>query len=366
MSFYWFNQAVVSHYLKAKFKDASINDHYFGNDSYQKLHQLNRCFSSKPYGLQHDITNHVPHHFNIKTKTIYQYHNETRTFGDICIDTAKNIIRMTDRPIAVCWSGGIDSTAVLVALMQVIPLDRLTVVQNHASISEFPSFYEKKIKDRVKTISPLFLSQNYKDFFSVTGDGGDTVWGVIDDSFWKDYRDLVNLPWQDIIDRDLMSDMTFVEEFCSWSGVDIKSWLDLRIWFYLCCKWQDKCMRPYWLRHHITDKDTVAFFDIDSSFQHWTMNNLDKIIGKNWEDYKVPAKEFIYQYHNDEDYFRYKSKVGSVYLEPELRSNYSQCMRLAVADDFLDRKLSCWPFIDYAELENFNKKYHLIPQVLED
>lgn len=366
MKFYWFEDKLIRFYLRAKFQNPNITEHDLGSDSYKKLHAINRCLSSDPQDMLHDISNHVPHHFNVKTKNPYVYRKETRSFGEICLDTASKISQQTDRPIAVLWSGGIDSTAALVALMQTIDRKRLTVVCTQDSINEFPSFYENKIKNRVATMSPPDLHQRYQEFYSVGGDGGDTVWGVIDDSFWAKDQHKLHAPWHDCLDPSIMSDHDFVEEFCSWSKVKITTWLELRIWFYLCCKWQSKCMRVYWLRQDLIDDDTVAFYDIDSSFQCWTMNNLDQIIGLRWEDYKVPAKKFIYSYHADQDYLKNKSKENSKGLEQSLKSKhaYQNHVRIAVAEDFTGPRLSSWPFFDYAEFEDFNDEWELIPKQL--
>jgi hypothetical protein len=364
MSFFWYNHRIIADYLRAKFQTAAIDEYVLGNESCKKLRQLNHCFSNSPWGVQHDITGHVKHPFDIAIKNRYQYTNEERSFTQISLDTADKIIKLTDRPIAVFWSGGIDSTVALSALaQQITDQKRLTVVCNQHSIDEFPSMFAEKIKGRMSFISPAEWDANKKDYFSVTGDGGDTVWGVIDDSFWHSNHDRFDFAWQDCIDHSKINDLEFVEEFCSWSGVDIKSWLDLRIWFYLCCKWQDKCMRPYYLRQGVTDKDIVSFYDIDCSFQNWTMNNLDKIIGKQWEKYKVPAKEFIYQYHDDIEYLKSKSKVDSDGLNPGLISKTSlqSYMRIVVPENYNDKILPSWPFVDYAEIEDFNDEFQLIP-----
>jgi hypothetical protein len=362
MNFFWYHDRIIQQYLRAKFKNPIMTEHQFGDISYQKLHQINCCFSSRPWGMLHDISNHVPHPFNIVTKNPYCYSKQNKNFGEICMETAVKIANTTDRPIAVTWSGGIDSTAALVALMQTVELNRITVVCNNNSIDEFPSFYKNKIENRVNVISLTELSDRYGDFFTVSGDGGDTVWAVIDESFWKNNQHKIHLPWQDCIDRTIIDDIDFVENFCSWSGVEIKSWLHLRTWFYLCCKWQDKCMRPYALRQDVTDKDTVAFYDLDTAFQNWTMNNLDKIIGTTWQDYKIPAKEFIHQYHQDSDYLQNKSKVNSFSIDLDLDSKYQTHTRIAVSEHFLGPRLPSWPFIDYADIEDFNDQDGLIPR----
>jgi hypothetical protein len=364
MNFYWYHSGIFKCYFQAKFKNPSMTDHALGSDDYQKLHKINLCFSKNPWGMLHDITNHVEHPFNIITKTGYSYKNQTKTFGNICIETAEKILTMSDRAIAVFWSGGIDSTAALVAMLQTAPLDRITVVCNQASIDEFPSFYEHKIKNRVKIMSPTECIQNYNKFYIITGSGGDTVWGVIDESFWKDHQHNIHKHWKDVIDKTIIDDIDFVEEFCSWSNVDINDWVSLRTWFYLCCKWQDKCVHPYSYCNYFKEEDIVAFYDIDNTFQNWTVNNLDKIIGDTWHDYKIPAKEFIHQYHLDTDYLKTKSKVDSISLNYDLSSNYNSCLRIAVDEKFSSVHLPSLPFVDYAEIEDFNDTQMLIPSHL--
>jgi hypothetical protein len=365
MKFFWFNDVIIRPYLKAKRNSDLIDEHFFGNSQYKMLHQLNWCFSSTPFGMQHDITNHVTHPFNIKTRTSYEFRSESRSFTELCIDAANKISKITNNPIALLWSGGIDSTAALVALMQVIPLKQITVVCDHHSIEEYPTFYQDKIAPNLPVISIPEWHQNYQNYFTVTGDGGDTVWGAVDSLFWARDQHRIRHNWKDCIDRPEV-DIDFVEEFCSWSQVDIKTWIDLRTWFYLCCKWQDKCMRLYALHNDLTDQNAAAFYDLDSSFQCWTMNNLDKIIGSSWEEYKVPAKTFINNFHKDDSYFKYKSKVESP-LRKTMTSaaTYKNICPFAILEDYSSVVLPRWPFIDYAEIEDSNDKFSLfLPEMI--
>ena len=363
MKFFWYKDEIIQLYLKAKLKNLLISDHNFGSRGYQLLHRINLSFSKNPWGVLHDTTDHVKHHFNIITKTNYQYQSNASDFGSVCMQTARQILDLTDRNIAVMWSGGIDSTSALVACLQSMPLDRLIVVCTPQSVKEFPSFFHEKIENRVKIMTPRQWSDNYRDFFTVTGDGGDTVWGTLDESFYLKYRSRLNDPWQDQIDQNLVWDLDFVHEFCDWSGTDIKSWLHLRVWFYLCCKWQDKCAKVFYLHQNLTDRDAVAFYDVNQLFKSWTMNNLDKIIGNTWQEYKIPAKEFIYQYHADRDYLLYKSKVDSVDINIRLRSRaiWQRWMRVAIPESYDAIQLSSWPIIDYSEFEKINDRYGLIP-----
>lgn len=140
MKFYWYSEHYLKTYLRIKRQTPGITEHDFGDPRYKKLYNINRAFSAQPYGLLHDISGHVPHPFNIVTKTPYQYKPCNKNFGEVCLDVAKKIADSTTQKISVNWSGGIDSTSALVALLQTVPKDRLVVVCDQASVNEFPEF----------------------------------------------------------------------------------------------------------------------------------------------------------------------------------------------------------------------------------
>lgn len=369
MKFLWYRFTTIREYLRYKRKNSSITEHDLGSDQYKNLYKINQCFSSNPWGLQHDITGHVPHHFNIVTRTTYSYKNITSSFEDVCINAATKLANSTDRPIALLWSGGIDSTSALVSLLSVVNSDRITVVCNNASIKEYPSFYNDIIKNKIKTISVQEWALSKQKYFTISGDGGDTVWAVIDDSAWATNSTVFNQPWKTILDKNIAPDFEFIDEFASWSGVQINTWLELRAWYYICCKWQDKCTRLYTLRSDLTEQDACSFYDVDNTFQLWTMNNLDSIIGNSWQEYKMPAKKMIYKFHNDDDYLKNKSKVDSKGLNPKLNNLEilkETPTRFVLFEDYSSYTLPCWPFLDMYEIEKFNYEHRLIPlEVLE-
>lgn len=366
MKFLWYNRSVVREYVQHKRKNNSVTEHDLGSERYKNLYRLNTCFSDSPWGLQHDITGNVPHHFNIVTRTPYVYREMHKSFEEVCIDAAKKISSSTDKLIAVLWSGGIDSTAALVSLLQVVPHDRIVVVCNSFGIKEYPGFYEDIIKDKLTTISVQQWAASRDKYFTTSGDGGDAVWAVIDDDAWNNRSDIFNQPWKKVLDKSVAPKFEFIEEFASWSGVDIKTWLDLRAWFYVCCKWQDKCTRLYSLKSDLSPANACPFYDIDNSFQLWTMHNLDKIIDGAWHKYKMPAKEMIYRYHADKEYLDTKSKVESEGLTTKIQ-HLDTPMRFVLPEDYSNHTLTSWPFLDMYEFENFNKQHKLIPlDILEN
>lgn len=53
------------------------------------------------------------------------------------------------------------------------------------------------------------------------------------------------------------------------------------------------------------------FFNTND-FQQWSFHNTDKKIVSDWKSYKFAAKQFIFNYTQDQDYFDNKLKTGSL------------------------------------------------------
>ena len=363
MSFLWYDSQLIQAYLEDKRQCPGLTENDLGHPYSKKFYKLNQLFSPEPLGMIHDISGHVPHPLNVITRNPYEYYNETRTFGQVCLDTAKKIADHTDRPLIVTWSGGIDSTSVLVAMLQTVPWDRITVVCSQRSINEYPELYKDIIKPHLKTIDFSTWFSTFQDYFTVSGDAGDTVWAVIDNDFYQGHHESRNRLWSDWIDQKIMPDLEFVEEFRNWSQVNIKTVLDLRAWFYLCCKWQDKSMKFFTDCPGMTDLTGSPFYDFDNSFRAWTMNNLDKIIADSWKQYKMPAKQFIHDFHPCDNYLQNKTKEQSVDIVS--RNEYWKLInghcRFAIDENYVSHGFPSWPFLDMYQLQDFNKIHNLIP-----
>ena len=73
-------------------------------------------------------------------------------FSQAAIEQANDLLD-TQLPLYVLWSGGIDSTAILVAFLQTHRcLDKVTVILNYNSIIEYKLFYELYIKTTLKIL----------------------------------------------------------------------------------------------------------------------------------------------------------------------------------------------------------------------
>ena len=80
----------------------------------------------------------------------------TKTFEEICVERATALID-TGKTLKVTWSGGIDSTGVLVSLIKAAGsnTDQIKVMFESRAIEENPDFYNNHIKDKLITSSEI-------------------------------------------------------------------------------------------------------------------------------------------------------------------------------------------------------------------
>jgi hypothetical protein len=97
----------------------------------------------------------------------------------------KKLINTTDRPVMVSWSGGLDSTVSVVALLKNLTseeLSKLTISMSSDSIVENPQFYYDHIHGKVNVAdSTLNLFSDYKEqknAFCISSDTGDAIFGT--------------------------------------------------------------------------------------------------------------------------------------------------------------------------------------------
>lgn len=271
--------------------------------------------------------------------------NFSLTYQDCCDKRASEIIelsRQTGKSITVMYSGGIDSTAVLVSLMRNLSdselFARVRVAMNHSSLVENPVFYYDFLRKKCNIIS----SESYGAFMDgttilVTGECNDQLFGSdfitnIYRTRYKDFSDITKPYSREFITKminqytsDVHSNMCYdmiVEQIKNTAPCEIKTNFDFIWWYNFCYKWQDVYFRLL-VRINNDIKSTVDqnFFDTHlhffstEYFQQWSMSNPHiKISTDNISSYKWEAKKYIYDYNRDRDYLENKNKIGS--LEP--------------------------------------------------
>jgi len=240
--------------------------------------------------------------------------------------------------IFVFWSGGIDSTLILSAILkncnrQVI--EKLVVALNDNSINEYPDFYYQYIHDKLTTVSiDLFYSDKLK--FSnknlyVAADTADVIIGhsnIV--KFDRQYPNILNDSYakhgQKIIEyfgsnRYAYYSYQRVLRSIRQSKLDIRTVFDFLAWIEFAWSFDHNCYFYLWnyslLPEHIDTKDflTNNIFDWfkDIRYQYWSVSaiNSDLRIRNDIKTYKYIYKKYIFDFNHDNDYFTNKIKEAS-------------------------------------------------------
>jgi hypothetical protein len=272
----------------------------------------------------------------------------------------KKIIHSSDSRIGVFYSGGIDSTVCLAALIKFLnpeELKKIDICLSAESIVENPTFYEKfilnkfNIFDSAKTRYDYFQQNGH---YAITSDQGDSIFGtelgtklyfsyfsrvkslssasrshlvsisekISDpDTSYENYKDLLMSYFQ------LPNSPEFGEKFyialdenIKSSAVPVLSLHDFFWWYIFNIKYMECALRStvYYTTAPDIEKSiqsTVINWFNHPNYQLWSMannNNGTKIKGLSPASYKMAARQFIYELDQNEWYFRYKSKLSSL------------------------------------------------------
>jgi hypothetical protein len=286
-----------------------------------------------------------------------------KSFSTVCLETAENLWKCNDT-IEVSWSGGIDSTAVALALLETkTPEKKLIIGCTMHSIIEYPKFYET-YKDICKMISNknFFSQERFEtEHLVVTGDVGDQLWGsnlIANLSEKELYKK--DEPWQSLLDwPDIFNQLIIpLPDFRPvplgwhiarepWTREQKNKFIDILTSHALSCPFEIKtCFDMAWWINFSTKVNHVSFnmaniaaynnglkyinlnnfipFYLNDDFQRWSLINHDKKNFSTKLHYKQLAKEFIYSINQDADYIKNKSKDQSTFkmLDPKWASNY--------------------------------------------
>ena len=249
------------------------------------------------------------------------------------------------------WSGGIDSTLVLCALLKnwdTISLSKLTVVLNSQSILEHPTGYLNLIKGKLKELNTdEFFSGGARfshDALYITGDVGDAILGYEDIyRFDKLYPGSYQRPWKKSVDLLVsyfsLADgpvsgnfaMNHIIESLEAAEIEVDTVYDLLWWldfnwgydlnlYYLCWTYSEL---PQELNARQFMEDNVFLFFNCKEYQNWAVATIgtDLKIGATVTSHKLPAKKYIYGFDRDKEYFDTKLKVMSIPNHPKRSTN---------------------------------------------
>ncbi|USX18321.1 hypothetical protein NHH82_20920 [Oxalobacteraceae bacterium OTU3REALA1] len=285
----------------------------------------------------------VPFHFKIYPPFEFARIAEADSLSyEACCDRrARELLALQDElglPLALLYSGGIDSTLALISFAKVLSpaelKERVHVYLSNDSILENPRFYY----DFVRTHCTIRASEDFTTVLDgkhimVGGEHNDQLFGsdiigkIVQQHpmravhqpytrrFLVDFFVARGLPapaahrWFELLDAHIRA-----------AGAPVETIFQFFWWLNFVFKWQsvyfrillrvDKAGRAL-VDQRFCDRCYHHFYS-PVYFQRWSMDNPDLKIKDSWASYKFTAKDLIYEFNKDEDYWKHKIKVGSL------------------------------------------------------
>lgn len=277
------------------------------------------------------------------------------SFAQVCDLVAADIVaraRVEERKIRVLWSGGIDSTVALIALLKALPTEehqRIQPLLNMISINEYPLFFRQHILGKLPFRQvPAPITQHFGDRqLIITGEHGDQLFGS-DKLLPLIANGLAYEPWEDILPLHLFEKfsgrgkvkklMDYLRPQIAASPVPINSTFELFWWLNYSIKWQQVTLRlpVFTFREDVKaiHQRTHHFFR-DERFQRWSILNHPNRECADLASYKMAAKEYIHAFTGDGVYLATKTKEPSLKNVILNRSSQGNTRyRITMGEDF--------------------------------
>lgn len=285
------------------------------------------------------------------------------SFADCCIARAKELLGK-DNKIYLMWSGGIDSTAMLISFLTAgRSLDQVTIALNDDSIREYPNFYHLHIRSKFDLISieelMLRASTTGLDGIMISAEHADQLFGsplanLIHQKLGADF--LYQPATSDVITGllrkfnldplsakciDDLYRLTFTH-----SPRPIQNVWDWAWWHGFNFKWQQIGLK---LKTRLLENVDLITFYSDTNFQRWSANQRPDL--HSMESLKNTAKQVILDYTNDRHYFDHKIKHPSTTLY------YAKQNSPAILENGKKLDFGQFDFLDYYDPGNSIAKW---------
>jgi hypothetical protein len=241
-------------------------------------------------------------------------------------ETASNVYKTAgDRSIVVMYSGGIDSTAVLVSLMknpnykEFLSGGRFKLAMSTSSILENPNFFYSQILGTIPIVPADYTElMNDATTLVVTGDCGDNVIGSTDTPLFDNLHANKSNLWSYFDSGDTTGKTSwFMQEICKLAPFEITSINQAYWWVGQCFTYQGEMCRPYeWScttdLHELTTQRKVYRFFMDDIFNTFSFEYMStNPCYTKYNDVRKFAKAYIVDYTKDLDYLD-KTKLFSI------------------------------------------------------
>ena len=241
-----------------------------------------------------------------------------------------------DMPIIAYWSGGIDSTLILTAIFKNWPkhlIDRLKIKITNASYVENPRFFTDIIKPSGIEYG-AFKEYNYSNAFIIHGDPADALWiggnvltfnvqynadydgklSTNKDAVLKYFADKTNKEHAEWLFEQL-------KETANISNYPLDTVSDVFWWLIFNYNYPMMCLKHFAEtpvpEYNLYKENFILWFHtID--YQAWSVqaqyHQQDVKFDGSIRSYKMPAKEYIYEFDKNQYYRDFKTKLHSSYL----------------------------------------------------
>ncbi len=279
------------------------------------------------------LNKYSPYRISEQTDEIPTPFERSVPFSDLMDQTAVEFInRAHSGDIVVCWSGGIDSTGVVVALLKHLDNKaRLRVLCAPSALEEYPLFYNDfliKQGINVKVTNAIVETLDTMDCRVITsGWCSDQLFGSDTHLF---IPHAYNLPWVEGVAelyahrtngraKLSASSLDVIEaiymDYANKLGVTLEQYCEFAWLFNFGCKFTfvKELMRLKMPLSENRDKCIPFYSGFD--FQRWSVGNYENLRTNNGyvhpERLKLPIKQYIAEYTNDSNYLYAKGKRNS-------------------------------------------------------
>lgn len=317
-----------------------------GFPDYNHLIDINAIFSTSPRYSPVDRTGTILGPIRHAVSRPWQPPQKQLTL-DQALQCRVGEICSSGQPVNIFWSGGIDSTTIMVAFLKHAPnIRQCRVIYSPWSTYEHPEFFQllRHIPDleMIDISGDTYFDLDLDGIF-VSGNTGDEMHASLDLSFYQTHgwRTLTG-SWRDFF-RETNPCPDFMrrcEEFFARAGKPIDTVLEARWWFYASTKltsilntvdlnWHSSAARPF------APARLIGFFDCDC-YEQFIYHNLQEIIPT--DDY-VTWKQFLKDYccgfDGLQDWARTKSKFHSSQLTyyADKKPVLNDCRNLLLLED---------------------------------
>jgi hypothetical protein len=268
--------------------------------------------------------------------------NFKKNWAEITDERCQQLLsQYNDKPWLILWSGGIDSTMMLTSVLKNFSKEELKQVHiglNRVSVYENPKFYYDHIRPNFHQLDSTTLvvdSDLLNQYYIMTGEPADqlytaglTVPRMMLNKFSDLDRNLFTDP-DGLIDQ-LATDLD--KKFAHWFyelvveniksvDVPVETYADFNWWFTFNLNWIPAKIRNNRFLPHKTAQahqdflnNFILWFDTHD-YQRWAMKLDNRRNGvKNGAhigQYKLPMKQYIFEFDHNEYYFNFKLKNSS-------------------------------------------------------